>query len=213
MLFHAITARRTISFSGWLLSLLLHAMVIVVLILHRPQPMLLHEMGSLRGVGGGGRVIALAISGVSAPETNTRESQEIRKHRLPPRSRRRAVKPAEAPPAAARESLLPGMPGFVLGSLSDGFASDHDIRVAVSVVAPEPPIDRAKLPRWINGDVVVEVTISEKGDVIQTRVLKSVGFGLDEIVVETLRQWHYIPARIDGLPVASREDVHFHFPT
>ncbi len=109
--------------------------------------------------------------------------------------------------------LLPGMPGFILGSLTDGFASNHDVRAAVSVVAPDPPIARAKLPQWIRGDVIVEVTIDEKGSVIATRVLQTVGFGLDQVIVDTLRQWRYIPARVDGMAVASREDVHFHFPS
>jgi TonB family protein len=108
---------------------------------------------------------------------------------------------------------MPGMPGFILGSLTDGIATDHDVRAAVSIVAPDPPIVRAKLPDWIRGDVIVEVTIDEKGSVIGTRVLQTVGFGLDQVIVDTLRQWRYLPAKVDGVAVASREDVHFHFPS
>ena len=36
------------------------------------------------------------------------------------------------------------------------------------------------------------------GDVVETRVLKSLGFGLDDVIVETLRKWRYQPAKIDG---------------
>ena len=60
--------------------------------------------------------------------------------------------------------------------------------------------------------IIVEVTIDEKGNVVATNVLHTIGFGIDEIIVATVRNWHYLPARVDGMPVASREDVHFHFP-
>jgi hypothetical protein len=30
--------------------------------------------------------------------------------------------------------------------------------------------------------------------------------------VSALRQWHFQPATLDGTPVASKHDVHFHFP-
>jgi len=60
--------------------------------------------------------------------------------------------------------------------------------------------------------VVVEVTIDEKGAAVQTKLLQSVGFGLDDVILETLRQWRFQPAKVDGVPVSSKHDVHFHFP-
>jgi len=48
---------------------------------------------------------------------------------------------------------------------------------------------------------------------VQTRVLQTVGYGLEVVVVDTLRQWRFIPAKVDGVAVASRQDVHFHFPS
>lgn len=188
-------------------------LVVVTALLYRPAPALLKASPALRGDGGRGRMIALAAPGVSAPSPSRRSQEEAR--RLTPPGRRRKGRAPE-PPAqaeAAEASLRPGMPGFILGSLTSGLAADHDVRAAISVVAPDPPIVRARLPEWIRGDVVVEVTIDEKGEVVATRVLQSVGFGLDEIVVETLRHWRFIPAKVDGIAVASREDVHFHFPS
>jgi len=54
--------------------------------------------------------------------------------------------------------------------------------------------------------------IDEKGNVVQTKLLQSVGFGLDDVIIETLRRWRYQPAKVDGVPVSSKHDVHFHFP-
>lgn len=193
-------------------SVLLHLLAFAALI-YRPAPRFLKASPSLRGNGGRGNLIALATSGVSAPNSSHGDTE---KQRLMPPSKSRKKSPApgsQAQAAAAQKNLMPGMPGFILGSLTDGLASDHDVRAAVSIVAPDPPIVRTKLPEWIRGDVIVEVTIDEKGNVIATRVLQTVGFGLDQIIVDTLRQWRYIPAKVDGVAVASREDVHFHFPS
>jgi len=73
-------------------------------------------------------------------------------------------------------------------------------------------IDRTRLPEWIRGDVVVEVAISDKGRA-RDAVLKSLGFGLDDVIVDTLRKWRYQPAKVDGRAVASKHDVYFHFPS
>jgi TonB family protein len=105
------------------------------------------------------------------------------------------------------------MPGYVLGSLTEGFVSEHDVRIALPVFSPDPPVSRAGLPEWIRGDVIIEVTIDEHGTVTQTRVLQTVGFGLESTIAETLRSWRWLPAKVDGISVASRQDMQFHFPS
>jgi protein TonB len=125
-------------------------------------------------------------------------------------------KPAPEPEpqvAATQPGLRPGMPGYVLGSLTTGFANEHDVKIALPVFYPDPPVVRAKLPDWVRGDVIVEVTIDENGKVSQTRVLQTVGYGLENTIAETLRSWRWVPAKVDGVAVASRQDVHFHFPS
>ena len=78
---------------------------------------------------------------------------------------------------------------------------------------PDPPISRAEISAEdIRGDVVVEVTIDAQGAVIDTKLLQSVGHGIDEKIVATLQGWRFHPAMIDGRPIASKHDVHFHFP-
>jgi protein TonB len=95
----------------------------------------------------------------------------------------------------------------------DGPISGHEVHVAYPVVFPDPPVDRAQLPRGLTGDVVIEVTIDSEGDVVETKIVQAIGHGIDEKIEATLRQWHYQPATLDGVPVASRHDVHFHFPS
>jgi TonB family protein len=74
-------------------------------------------------------------------------------------------------------------------------------------------VDRANLPHDLVGDIVIEVTIDSQGNVIGTKVVKSIGPDIDEKIEATLRRRHYQPATLDGAPVASHQDVYFHFPS
>jgi protein TonB len=103
--------------------------------------------------------------------------------------------------------------GSPLGTLIDGPITGHEVHVAYPTVFPNPPVDRAELPRDLVGDVVIEVTIDSQGNVVETKIVQSIGHGIDEKIEATLRHWHYQPATLDGTPVASRHDVHFHFPS
>jgi len=103
--------------------------------------------------------------------------------------------------------------GSPLGTVLDGPITGHEIHVAYPVVYPDPPVDRTELPRDLQGDVVIEVTIDSEGNVVETKIVQAIGHGIDEKIEATLRRWRYQPATLDGVPVASRHDVHFHFPS
>jgi TonB family protein len=103
--------------------------------------------------------------------------------------------------------------GSPLGTMLDGPITGHEVHVAYPVVYPNPPVDRAELPRDLVGDVVIEVTIDSQGNVVETKIVQAIGHGIDEKIEATLRRWHYQPATLDGAPVASKHDVHFHFPS
>jgi TonB family protein len=103
--------------------------------------------------------------------------------------------------------------GSPLGTMINGPITGHEVHVAYPVVYPDPPVARAELPRDLQGDVVIEVTIDSQGNVVETKIVQAIGHGIDEKIEATLRRWHYQPATLDGTPVASRHDVHFHFPS
>ena len=205
-----IPARR-LSPTAFGVSLLLHVAVLAVL-LYRPEPPLLQPQSSLRGDGGSGHnSVKLVAPGFSERQLTKQVEFQTERNLLARRPKSRPTPQAQS--AKTDKPLKPGMPGFILGSLASGIASDHDVRVALPMVAPDPPITRNKLPDWLRGDVIVEVTIDEQGNVVKTVVLQTVGYGLDVMVVDTLKQWRFSPATIDGVKVASRQDVHFHFPS
>jgi len=132
-----------------------------------------------------------------------------------PQPQTRKPKPAEPPRPPepnSEEASINSKAGSPLGTVIDGPITGHEVHIALPVY-PEPQVDRANLPRDLVGDVVIEVTIDSQGNVIETKVVKSIGHDIDERIEATLRRRHYQPATLDGTPVASHQDVHFHFPS
>jgi protein TonB len=53
----------------------------------------------------------------------------------------------------------------------------------------------------VQGDVVIEATIDEEGNVADARVVKSVPM-LDQAALDAVRQWQYRPSLLNGVPTA-----------
>jgi protein TonB len=96
------------------------------------------------------------------------------------------------------------------GSFLAGAISGRQAMPALPIVFPDPDIHPWQL-KGLEGDVIVEVTIDEKGVVTSTRVLQSLEGEIDEKVIATLKNWRFKPASVDGIAISSRQDVHFHF--
>lgn len=54
----------------------------------------------------------------------------------------------------------------------------------------------------IGGSVEVRVILDEAGIPRKVRVVRGLGYGLDEKAVESVKQYRFTPARKDGVPVA-----------
>ena len=151
---------------------------------------------------GGNEVAPPDIQKFTAPRAAPRRKFHNRPH------------PIETTPAIdaeiAEKSSHAGSP---LGTTITGMVAGHEVKLAFPLVFPDPPIPRSELPQGLQGDVIVEVTIDAQGQVVETKVLQAIGHGLDEKILSTLRTWRFTPATLDGVPVASKHDVHFHFPS
>ncbi len=112
------------------------------------------------------------------------------------------------------QGLAP-FPSWRMNATPTGFAGmHHQIKNAMPVFTPEPPILHGKVPESARGkDLVMEVLIDDQGSIVTAQVLQGVGYEIESSVVQTLRRWIYIPAKINGVAVASRQKVHFHFPS
>jgi TonB family protein len=197
-------------------SVALHLAVLAAIIFHRPTVIVLAPTRLAYGDGSHSYRVTYFPPGADDRSTEAklilpRDPSTQRKQ-----TRSSATKPLandEQVPINAEASDRNTRAGSQLGTMIDGPISGHEVHVAYPIVFPDPPVARSQLPSDVNGDVVIEVTIDAAGNVVETRVVQSIGHGIDEKLAATLRQWHYQPATLDGVPVASKHDVHFHFPS
>jgi periplasmic protein TonB len=93
---------------------------------------------------------------------------------------------------------------------SDSWGSGS-IQIALTTYSPSPAPDLSVLPHGVQGDVVVDVTIDPSGKVADLAVLHTLGYGIESSVIGTLKTWTFRPATKDGAPIASVQELHFHF--
>ena len=116
----------------------------------------------------------------------------------------------ELPAAPANQAKVAGSPD---GTVIRGDLSGDDIRPALPIRSFDPRVDESELPEGIReGDVIVEVTIDGQGNIIEKHVISSLGPTIDQKVLLALDSWHFLPATKWGRPIASKQDVHYHFP-
>jgi len=118
-------------------------------------------------------------------------------------------KPAPAPLPPPVETSRAGSPN---GSLFSGPGKGIEAVPAIPLHFPDPDVYPWQVSD-VRGDVIIEITIDEKGSVSDTRLLQSLKQDVDEKCIATLRNWRFRPAMVDGMAIASRQDVHFHFPS
>jgi TonB family protein len=104
------------------------------------------------------------------------------------------------------------MAGSPYGSFPGGALTGADVRPAIRISGPNPVLSFDDLPNGMQGSVVVEVTIDERGNIIGATVLQSLAPAIDAKVLAAVHEWHFLPATRDGVAIASKQDVLYHFP-
>ena len=86
-----------------------------------------------------------------------------------------------------------------------------DVNIALLAHFPTPKPDLSQLPRGTRGDVVLDIVIDETGKIVHLSIARGVGHGVDESVIATVQQWTFHPATRNGKPVASEQELLFHY--
>ena len=96
-----------------------------------------------------------------------------------------------------------GVPGGVKGGVSGGVNEPQPQIVERSVV-PEYPAEAKE--KQIQGAVTIEVTIDEKGQVTEARLVDGPEV-FKESAVAAIRGWKWAPAMSNGVPVSATAQV------
>ena len=80
-----------------------------------------------------------------------------------------------------------------------------------AIYAPEPEFsDEARRVKF-QGEVTLLAIIGADGLPKRLQVVRSLGMGLDEKAIETVRTWRFDPAKKDGRPVAVQMNIIVNF--
>ncbi|PYU54302.1 MAG: hypothetical protein DMG55_31970 [Acidobacteria bacterium] len=66
---------------------------------------------------------------------------------------------------------------------------------------PQPNYTNPAREAKFNGTVLLQVTVSEAGSTVESKVIRGVPFGLNEAAMNAVRDWKFKPATREGEPV------------
>jgi TonB family protein len=186
-----------------------HALVLAVIAFHY-APTAVKISSIMKGDHGQSRVTQLAsdTEDISFPVIAKSEKSPFSTLRL--RAQRKLKKLKDDNNRAEETTKRSGAD---YGSLSDGPEYGSEVRPALPYIFPDPPVSRSDLPDGVQGKVIVEITIDELGNVIDTKLLQGLHPSIDAKVIATLKQWRFRPATRDGRAIASKQDALFTYPS
>jgi TonB family protein len=130
---------------------------------------------------------------------------DLKLHRLRPEPPQRLPEATADPPAIVEPPSAEAVFDRPTAAPPTGFRGPY--MVGGDVIAPvkvhAPPSEYTEIARRtkIQGVVILQVVIDERGDVTDVKVLKGLPMGLDTQAVEAVRQWKFEPATRNGEPV------------
>ena len=100
--------------------------------------------------------------------------------------------------------------GLPYGTLRSGQLYGDEIRPALPMTTADPVVYPWQLPAQA-GNEVIEITIDERGEIVNKTVLQSLGPDIDTKCLAALENWHFHPATRNGSPIPSKQDAIFPF--
>jgi TonB family protein len=194
------------------ISLVAHLAFLAWLV-HSPAPMFIAPSSVTRG-NSGTTVTRLYFGGDSGVTQDDPSPIVLPRSAKNEKGRRRAPLPPKRQAGNDTVAALnsnEGPAGSPYGSLSVGSVFGLEVRPALPIVSPDPVIGSDTLEGMV-GDEIIEITIDERGNIVATHVLQSLGPQVDQRVLAALAQWQFSPATKNGVPIPSKQDVHYHFP-
>jgi protein TonB len=195
-------APRRVAPRGLLVSVGAHALVLLAVLAARsgtarvivPEP-----PGTAAG-----NVVLTYFSPGSLPHASAHAPVTPTPARVPTMTAPQAPSPAKTSDAQLTTSSGPG------ASAESGLGSG-DLHIALPTFSPAPRPSLSSLPSGTAGDVILDAVIDAQGHITQLTLLRGLGPAIDQSVIATVQQWVYAPATRDGKPVASGQELHFHY--
>jgi TonB family protein len=165
-------------------------------------------------VGRGGEFSAVlywddSVGAGSARTHSGQKSAPAKAHHAPvPKPQEAEQAPEAQKPAAQAEAANSAGSSTSPSPTSGSGDGTQNATPAFPVYSPSPHIDRSLLPK-ADENVVVDVNVSAMGEVLDERLVHGLGNSVDQIILETVRNWKFHPATVDGNAVSSVAELVF----
>ena len=85
------------------------------------------------------------------------------------------------------------------------------VGIPVAIYSPEPSFSDEARKQKVQGIVMLMLVVGKDGRPYDIHVRQSLGMGLDEQAIETVKTWRFRPATLDGRPVDTEIAVEVNF--
>ena len=203
LLLGSLPKRQSRTLQRWIAaSIALHLVVLAFVLHHRATLVVSSRPGEKDG-----HHLILTYTPGSHVASAALESQKSPKVVAPAPSRAMAAK-VTTPPLAAPATAASASASAITGADALG---EGDIRIALVDNHPTPKPDLSPLPSGTQGDVVVDIVIDATGKIAKYTIARGLGHGIDDTVIAAIQGWTFHPATRNGVPVASEQELLFHY--
>lgn len=99
----------------------------------------------------------------------------------------------------------PHAPGTIIGLTPSGdkiYSVGGDVKAPQVLSRPMPSYTQAAKEAAIEGTLLLQATIRKDGSVDSFKILRGLGYGLDESAIDTIyKRWRFKPGTLNGQPV------------
>jgi periplasmic protein TonB len=214
LMFFSVSRRDRRSNLALSASIGVHSLLLVWILLP-PKAIFIKPSSTKAGVNGTGLTYIYfpARSGEASQEQSASTRRMVLPREAKAPKRRERLSPLPEPEEVAKTEPGSAAPpaGSVYGSSAIGSPIGQEVRPALRVTGSEPRVNPDEFA-GLEGSVIIEITIDERGNVVEKNLLQSLNPELDRKVLAALEDWHFLPATRDGVAIPSKEDVYYHFP-
>ena len=122
-----------------------------------------------------------------------------------------AIRRASEDERAARASAVENSAAIVEVMSDEESDADKDLRAPRPYRRLKPAYPETAAHAEVEATVDVLVDIDARGEVGRVEIARWAGYGLDQAVIDTVRQMHFFPAMRDGVAIPMRVLLRYNF--
>ena len=122
-----------------------------------------------------------------------------------------ALRRAQEDERAERVAVLENSPPIIEVMSDDDSDANRDVRAPRPYRRLKPPYPQTAAVAEVEATVDVLLDVDARGEIGRVEIARWAGYGLDQSVIDTVRQMHFFPAMRDGVAIPMRVLLRYNF--